>query len=127
MTAKIALASIHENVAPTAHINTDESLLYEFVHKTYDHSTVRHSIKEYVRGNTHTQTIDGFWGLFKRSLIGTHHQVTVTHLHRYLNEAVFAYNNRDESDLFGKTIAALLIAATFRYATLKDVPTAPRA
>ena len=65
--------------------------------------------------------------MFKRRLIGTHHQVTVKHLHRYLNEAVFSYNNREESDLFGKTIAALLIAATFRYAALKADPTEPQA
>jgi len=127
VTAKVALSSIHENVAPTAHVNTDESLLYEFVHKTHAHSTVRHSIKEYVRGNTHTQTIDGFWGLFKRRLIGTHHQVTVKHLHRYLNEAVFSYNNRGNDDVFSRTVVALLITATFRYATLKADPTKPEA
>jgi ISXO2 transposase-like protein/transposase-like zinc ribbon protein len=127
ITAKLALSSIQENIAPTASVHTDDSGLYRALYKDFDHNVVRHSIKQYVRGNTHTQTIDGFWSLFKRRLIGTHHQVTVKHLHRYLNEAVYSYNNRDEADLFGKTIAALLIHATFRYATLKADPSEPQA
>ena len=60
----------------------------QFVHETVNH------LKEYVRGTVHTQGLDNFWSLLKRSLSGTYVAVEPYHLHRYVDEQVFRYNNR---------------------------------
>ena len=62
------------------------------------HETVTHHVGEYVRGDVHTNTIEGFFANFKRKLHGTHHAVSKKHLHRYVDEAVFIYNTRDVDD-----------------------------
>jgi len=58
------------------------------------HETVRHGRGEYVRGDVHTNTIEGFWSQFKRSVHGTFHAVSPKHLQAYLNEFSFRYNHR---------------------------------
>jgi len=55
-------------------------------------------MKEYVRGNVHTQGIENFWSLLKRSLSGTYVAVEPFHLDRYLDEQCFRYNNRNNMD-----------------------------
>lgn len=67
---------------------TDESNLYiRMPENIQNHEIVNHSAKEYVRGQVHTGTIDGYWGLLKRGLIGSYHRVSIKHLHRYLAES----------------------------------------
>jgi transposase-like protein len=63
----------------------------------YVHETVNH-IEEYVRGQVHTQGIDNFWSLLKRTLSGTYIAVEPFHLDRYVDEQVFRYNNRATKD-----------------------------
>jgi transposase-like protein len=58
-----------------------------------------------VRGEVHTQYIDSFWSLLKRGIIGTFHNVSKKYLPLYLAEFQFRYNNRDNADIFGETIA----------------------
>jgi len=58
------------------------------------HYTVNHSIEEYVRGDAHTNTAEGYFSIFKRGIIGTYHHVSATHLHRYLAEFDFRYSHR---------------------------------
>jgi transposase-like protein len=58
------------------------------------HETVNHSIEEYVRGDAHTNTIEGYFGLLKRGIYGTYHHVSAQHLKRYLGEFDFRYNER---------------------------------
>ena len=58
------------------------------------HEAVNHSIGEYVRGNAHTNTIEGYFAILKRGLIGTYHHVSEAHLKRYLAEFDFRYNER---------------------------------
>jgi hypothetical protein len=65
--------------------------------KDFVHETVSH-INEYVRGEVHTQGIENFWSLLKRSLSGTYVAVEPFHLSRYVNEQVFRYNNRATKD-----------------------------
>ncbi len=60
------------------------------------HQSVNHSAKEYVRGDVHTNSIEGAFGLFKRAVVGSFHQVSHKHLDRYLDEFEFRYNNRKE-------------------------------
>lgn len=84
-----------EFVAPEAVVITDEHKAYNNAHKTYsEHHRVNHSKKEYVRGNIHTNTIEGFWGILKRQLDGIHHSVSPIHLNRYCSEAAYRYNTR---------------------------------
>ena len=56
--------------------------------------TVNHSISEYVRGDVHTNTIEGYLSILKRGITGTYHHVSPKHLKRYLAEFDFRYNNR---------------------------------
>jgi transposase-like protein len=69
-----------------------------------EHQFVRHTAGEYVRGNIHTQSIESFWSLLKRGVIGTYHHVSKKYLPLYLNEFQFRFNNRNEADIFGKAI-----------------------
>src|SRR5690606_1476439 len=59
------------------------------------HDTIAHSRKEYVRGNVHTNTIEGFFSIFKRGIYGTFHHVSEQHLQRYATEFDFRYNHRE--------------------------------
>lgn len=61
-----------------------------------DHQTVNHSAKEYVRGNVHTNTIEGYFSIFKRGMYGTYQHVSSHHLHRYTSEFDFRYNHREK-------------------------------
>jgi hypothetical protein len=79
---------------------------------------VNHSAKEWVRGDVHTGTIDGYWGLLKRGVIGSFHQVSIKHLHRYLSEFQFRWNNREAQDIFALVLAALVIGSALPYAKL---------
>ena len=68
-----------------------------------EHATVNHSIKEWVRGDVHTNGVENVWSLFKRSVIGSYHQVSVKHLPAYLDELEWRYNNRNNPYLFRDT------------------------
>jgi hypothetical protein len=85
---------------------------------------VIHSVGEYVRGDVHTNTVEGFWGLFERQLTGQHHWVSVKHLQRYLDERCWSYNNRSMEDLFRAVIVRLAITAAMPYAKLTSGPSA---
>ena len=87
-------------------VATDEHGGYSSLDKVgYTHGAVRHSIGEYVVGAIHTQTIDGFWSLLKRGIMGTHHKVSAKYLPLYVAEFEFRYNNRGNSDIFGAAVA----------------------
>jgi transposase-like protein len=69
------------------------------------HEVIRHSSGEYVRGVVHTNSIEGFWSLLKRGIVGTYHKVSKTYLPLYLNEFQFRFNERNNPDIFFKVIA----------------------
>jgi hypothetical protein len=80
-------------------LHTDESNLYPAVGAEFaKHETVRHSAKEYVRGDVHTNSAEGFFGIFKRGMTGVYHHCGEQHLQRYLDEFSFRYSNRKISD-----------------------------
>src|ERR1044072_8617023 len=60
----------------------------------YKHDTVKHTAKEYVRGDVHTNTVEGYFSVFKRGMRGVYQHCAEKHLHRYLAEFDFRYNNR---------------------------------
>ncbi|MGH6848187.1 MAG: IS1595 family transposase [Methylocella sp.] len=83
-------------------IATDEHSGYRKLKK---HGTVRHSAGQYVNGAIHTQTIDGFWSLLERGIMGSFHKVSRKYLPLYVAEVTWRYNNRSNPDIFGTAIA----------------------
>jgi transposase-like protein len=103
----------------TSLVCTDESQLYKRMPENItNHAIVNHSAKEYVRGEVHTGTIDGYWGLLKRSIIGSFHRVSIKHLHRYLSESEFKWNNRQNHEVFLTVILGLVANGALRYKAL---------
>jgi transposase-like protein len=99
-----------------ARIITDEHRAYEHIGDNDTiHESVNHSRKEYVRGDVHTNTIEGAFGLFKRGLVGSFHQVSHKHLDRYLDEFEFKYNNRKNAFLFRETLTRLVTGKPLQY------------
>jgi transposase-like protein len=115
---------IKDNISIDAElVCTDESQLYKRMPANVQkHEIVNHSAKEYVRGEVHTGTIDGYWGLFKRGLIGSYHRLSIKHLHRYLAEFDYRWNHRRDVDPFAKIVAALLIQGALEYKKLTGNP-----
>lgn len=86
---------VRENVATETRLHTDESRLYTGAEAFFaSHETVRHSAKEYVRDDVHTNSAEGFFSIFKRGMRGNYQHCKEKHLHRYLAEFDFRYNNR---------------------------------
>jgi len=74
---------------------TDEATMYRGLSNEFEsHDTVMHSAKEYVRDDTHTNTVEGFFSIFKRGIYGVYQHVSSQHLSRYTAEFDFRYNNR---------------------------------
>jgi hypothetical protein len=82
---------------------TDMSPVYKSL-QGYNHQTVDHRARQYVVGVIHTNTIEGFWSIFKRSIVGSFHKVSAKYLPLYIAECEFKYNNRFNADIFGTAI-----------------------
>lgn len=87
-------------------ISTDEHKGYNALRRRYPHGVVRHSQDEYVVGAIHTNSIDSFWSLIKRGVMGTFHKVSKKYLQLYVNEFQFRHNNRRNVDIFSSVIRA---------------------
>jgi transposase-like protein len=101
VTAKTLKDALRENVNPPAStLFTDELIGYRRVGKEFagGHFTTTHSKREYVRGDAHSNTVEGFFSTVKRGLNGIYHAVSKEHLHRYLCEFEFRYNHRNMDD-----------------------------
>ncbi|MGO9005589.1 MAG: IS1595 family transposase [Beijerinckiaceae bacterium] len=86
---------IRANIAKESAIMTDEAGQYAHLNKDFtSHEFVRHSAEEYVRGDVHTNTVEGFYSIFKRGMKGVYQHCSEKHLHRYVAEFDFRYNNR---------------------------------
>ena len=79
---------------------TDEFQGYDGASEMLPYSTVNHGEKEYVKGITHTNTIEGFWSMLKRAFHGTHHHYSKKWTPLYLAEACFKWNNRRRRKVF---------------------------
>lgn len=100
---------VNEHVSKTAVLNTDDWKAYRGLRKLgYAHKTVNHSRKQWVCGDTHTNTIEGFWSQFKNSVRGTHKSVSRQHMQKYLCEFEFRFNLRNSvsSTMFDRLIRA---------------------
>jgi transposase-like protein len=110
ITAKTLKQFIRDNVDRSATILSDENSAYTGIGAEFDggHHTVTHSKREYVRDDVHSNTVEGFFSLVKRGLYGVYHNVSKAHLHRYMSEFEFRYNNRhlDDGDRTNAAIKA---------------------
>lgn len=88
---------VREHVVPGGTIYTDDTLAYKGMSDEYVHHVINHAY-EYVRGHVHTNSIEAFWSLLKRTLRGTYVSARPEHLQRYVEEAVFRFNERKNTD-----------------------------
>jgi hypothetical protein len=86
---------LEAGIDKASHLRTNESRVYwEAGEKLASHRTVVHSQGEYVRGDAHTNTAEGYFSILKRDIYGIYQHVSEEHLHRYLAEFDFRYNQR---------------------------------
>ena len=86
---------VRNNITRETRLHTDESRLYRKVGAEFAaHETVTHSAKEYVRDDVTTNTVEGYFSIFKRGMRGVYQHCKEKHLHRYLAEFDFRYNHR---------------------------------
>ena len=106
-----ALKLLKDNVKVGSKIMSDGSYLYrnKLEKLGFEHSSVKHSKWEYVRGNVHTNSIEGLWSQIKRSIRGTYHSVSPKYLQSYVDEFVYQYNHRSlkTSSLFETLLVRL--------------------
>lgn len=99
LNAKSVADLLAEHINPETILNTDDAAYYRNGGKQFiRHDAVNHSAGEYVRGDATTNTVEGYFSLFKRGMIGTYHKVGMRHLIRYCAEFDFRWNTRKYSD-----------------------------
>jgi len=93
--AKTIVPILRENISADARVMTDEASQYHWLRNHFTtHDFVNHSAKEYVRGDVTTNTVEGYFSIFKRGMKGVYQHCSKKHLHRYAAEFEFRYNNR---------------------------------
>lgn len=103
--------------SPDSMIFTDDYAVYDYL-PVHRHQEVNHSHEEWVRGDVHTNTVENVWSLFKRSLVGSYHKVSIKHLPAYLDEMEFRFNGRDNPYLFRDTLLVMLEGDALPYREL---------
>lgn len=86
---------VHLNVKPGSKVITDAHKGYTGLRDTFEHVSIKHTEGKYItKGAIHTNSIEGYWSLFQRSIIGIYHHVSPKHLQAYCDESAFRYNTR---------------------------------
>jgi transposase-like protein len=88
---------LKDSIEPGATLYTDTLIAYRRMKSSFVHERIDHAVS-YVEGRCHTNSMENFWSLFKRTVKGTYVSVDVPHLGRYVDEQVFRFNQRDGSD-----------------------------
>lgn len=116
------IPAVKDNVEAGAAVYTDALNSYRKLYEEYTHKVVDHAI-EYVNGRVHTNGLENFWSLLKRTLRGTYVSVEPAHLFRYLDEQVFRFNNRkiDDAARFLKA-AVQIVGKRLTYEELTSKP-----
>lgn len=91
-------AFVRENVRKRSKLHTDTMTSYQGLEAHYAHETVNHSAGEYVRENVHCNSMENFWSLLKRMIVGTYISFDKGHMERYLGEEAFRFNYRKRTD-----------------------------
>jgi len=114
VTAKTLRPIIEAQLAGASIVYTDEGATSKALGRSFEkHESVNHSIGEYVRGDVHTNTIEGYFSIMKRGITGTYHHVSQQHLKRYLAEFDFRYNERsalgvEDAERMAKSIPGIV-------------------
>lgn len=116
---------VKEFISTDSTMVTDEHHAYKRLSPLYDHKTVNHRAKEYVRKDTilvHTNNIEGYWNILKKQINGIHHSVSGKHLQRYCDESAFRFNNREafQDERFATALANCNGSLTYNQLTGKD-------
>jgi transposase-like protein len=108
-------------LAPGARLYTDSHYSYQWTPFAYRHKTVNHSAREYVRGDVHCNGAENFFNCLRRGLKGTYIRATAEHLQPYVDEAVFRFNHRYETE-WERFVAAMrhILGARLTYSELTD-------
>jgi transposase len=101
--------AVKRNVKPGSLISSDEHVSYQRLREAgYLHRTITHSDGQYVRGEVHTNTIEGYWSRLKNSIKGTHVHVSRQHMWKYVSEFSYRYNMRKQpQEMFNRMILAV--------------------
>lgn len=105
---KILVGVIKDRINKDACIMTDELAAYKAIDKEYRHESVNHSKEEWARGDVYTNGVESAWSLFKRSIVGSYHQISTKHMDAYLDEFEWRFNGRENPFLFRDTLIKLL-------------------
>lgn len=111
---------VRDHVEPGSHLYTDDLHAYRGLSPDYKHEVVNHAV-EYVRGRVHTNGVENFWSLLKRTIKGTYISVEPFHLEAYLDEQAFRFNEREDDD-YGrfKKVLSCVFGRRFRYSDLTE-------
>ena len=115
-----------ETVTKGSKVFTGSGAVYKGSLDGYHREMVKHAEYEYVRGKVHTNGVENFWSLFKRSIKGTYVSVDPFHLFRYVDEQVFRFNEREQTDC-GRFVSALrnIIGKRLTYSELTGAEMSP--
>ena len=100
---------VRDNIVRGSKIYSDENHTTQFAARGYLSDSVRHKDGEYVKGDAHTNTVEGYFAILKRGIIGTYHHVSEQHLARYLAEFSFRYSNRERLGVNDTQRASLVL------------------
>lgn len=114
---------IRENVSEDVDVLfTDEANAYKgaakHLRKDHRHKTIKHKLRVYVKGETHTNTIESAFSLLKRGITGSWHRISAKHLQSYCTEMAFRFNRRKNSDLFIDTLRHMVTASALTFERL---------
>lgn len=119
LSAKGLQGYVRDNVADDSLVLTDSASAYKGLRWNFEHGATDHAAGQYVDGIIHTNGIESFWALLKRSIKGTYIAIAPKHLQAYLDERAFAYNNREQHDLY--RFATALAGIAGRRITYKEL------
>ena len=110
--ADIMQPLIRKNVEPNSRLITDAHKSYIELKHDYYHISIKHTMDNYVTyGDEHTNNIEGFWSLLKRTIKGTHIHVSTKHLQKYVDEVAFRYEHREHQDTMFECVVNRVVSA----------------
>jgi transposase-like protein len=116
-TLKTTIPLVKQHIARGTRVHTDESSRYSWLNVSYAHEFINHSLGQYVQGDVTTNTIEGVFSHFRRTMVGTYHKCDTIHLDRYLQMFAFRWNSRNVTE--AERVNSLLRASQGRRLTYR--------